>query len=262
MTTSIGAFFARLGFAQLAHIEAGMRSGNWRNPFPEELSRRFVAKLSHVNYAPGEIASQNLKSSKGLTINTHFNTVVDALEIARAKSSNNKSRNFGLVSLHRSELYESEFKLTEIISALSEHSVSHPLIFIDHPVTAQKITEYGLDELLSTGNIERIPKLNYWSFISLLGEASYVVTDSGGLQQECSITGQPCLVHRLVTESFEGVGENILLSELDINVVKSFLASTETFECDGLKPSVSPTSIILEDFASRGLITQPGNWVT
>ena len=121
-------------------------------------------------------------------------------------------------------------------------------------MTSKKLTDYGLDIEMSSGRIERLPKLNYFDFIALLGRVNYVVTDSGGLQQECAITGHPCLVHRLVTESFEGVGENVVISGLEIPVVNDFLRNPSLHRRGGQSPDRSPTQVIITDLGSRGYL--------
>ena len=254
MTTAVAAFFGRLGGGRVVHIEAGMRSGDIRNPFPEELSRRFVAKVADINYAPGDIPVSNLNGCRGEVIDTKLNTVVDALRLAQTAGGNDNRSGFGLVSLHRSELYEDREAFQRILETLASHARTHKLVFIDHPVTAERIRELGLDDLLSSPNFERVEKLEYFDFISLLGRASYVVTDSGGLQQECEITGHPCVVHRAVTESTWKLDKNIVLSRLDCAVVERFLENPEKFRASDTGISISPTEVVIADFAARGII--------
>lgn len=254
MTTAIAALFAYLSRSRVIHIEAGMRSGDIRNPFPEELSRRFVAKVAHLNYAPGRQPVANLSRSRGQVIDTKMNTIVDALMAAKRSRSFSSQDHFGLVSIHRSELYENKIALNAILEILSSHAIKNRLIFIDHPVTAQRIHELELDHLINSPGIVRVPKLDYFDFIELLSQADYVITDSGGLQQECEITGTPCLVHRAVTESTWKLDQNIVLSKLDVNILSDFLNNPSKFLREVSSDLVSPTDIILEDFRHRKLI--------
>jgi UDP-N-acetylglucosamine 2-epimerase (non-hydrolysing) len=254
MTTAIAALFAFISRSRVIHIEAGMRSGDIRNPFPEELSRRFVAKIADLNYAPGAQPVANLIGSKGEVIDTKLNTIVDALMTAKRSHHFSSQEHFGLVSLHRSELYENKIALSAVLDALSNHAINHRLVFIDHPVTVQRIHELELDHLIDVPNIIRLPKLEYFDFVELLSQADYVVTDSGGLQQECEITGTPCLVHRAVTESTWKLDHNIVLSELDVTVLSSFLNNPSEFQREVASELVSPTEIILNDFKHRNFI--------
>ncbi len=254
MTTAIAALFGRLGGGRVVHVEAGMRSGDIRNPFPEELSRRFVARVSDINYAPGAVPVGHLNGCRGDVIDTKLNTVVDALLLAQETDPKAQTERFGLVSLHRSELYENESAFREILDVLALHARGNKLVFIDHPVTVERIHELGLDALLSSPNIHRVEKLDYFDFIALLSRASYVVTDSGGLQQECEITGHPCAVHRAVTESNWKLDRNIVLSRLDCNVVAEFLKNPDAYRSSTTSITDSPTDIIISDLTARGII--------
>lgn len=256
MTTAIGAFFGRLFGGRVIHIEAGMRSGDWRNPFPEELSRRAVARLSDVNYAPGKTAVSNLENSRGRTVDTFVNTICDALKIAMQSRHEANKSNFGLVSVHRSELYENEEEFSRFLECLTNHGRSNKLVFIDHPVTAKRITDLGLDHLFEETLISRVEKLQYFDFINLLGEAQYVVTDSGGLQQECEITGHPCLVHRAVTESIDRARNNIVLSRLSIQTLQDFLDDPARFQVPFEPNTPDTTDIMYNDLIHHGILAR------
>lgn len=255
VTTSIGALYGWLTRTKVFHVEAGMRSGDWKNPFPEELSRRFVAKLATVNYAPGLSNCANLDGSKGDVIDTEQNTIVDALLLAMKRhTETEKSEQIGLISLHRSELYDDEGRFREILETLAKHGQTNKMLFIDHPVTIQRMKELGLDQIFQGSRVEHLEKMNYFEFISTLSRSSYVVTDSGGLQQECEVTGHPCLVHRAVTESTGRLDENIVLSRLDIDIVAQFLAAPMDFASSPAQTGPSPTQIIMSDLKTRGFV--------
>lgn len=256
MTTAIGAFFGRLFRGRVIHIEAGMRSGDWKNPFPEELSRRAVARLSDVNYAPGTTAMKNLHKARGRNVNTEVNTICDALRIASQFGDQVESSRFGLVSVHRSELYENEEEFSRFLRSLVKHGSEHKLFFIDHPVTAKRIHDLGLDSIFESTLIERVSKLQYFDFINLLSRASYVVTDSGGLQQECEITGHPCLVHRAVTESVDRARNNIVLSRLNIEVLEDFLKNPDRFRVPFEPDTPDTTHIIFSDLMENDLLAK------
>ena len=254
MTTAIAAFYGRLFGGRVIHIEAGMRSGDWRNPFPEELSRRTVARLADINYAPGETAVRNLTKAHGRTVNTHVNTISDALKIALQHSKENQVQQIGLVSVHRSELYENEELFKSFLIELTTHGRENPMVFIDHPVTAKRITDLGMDSFFENTMIRRVAKLQYFEVIQLLANSEYVVTDSGGLQQECEMTGHPCLVHRAVTESVDSARSNIVVSKLDINTLKSFLDNPSSFKLDFSIDTPSTTTIIMNDLKLHNVL--------
>lgn len=102
LTSVVGALLAKFFGAPSAHVEAGLRSGNWRHPFPEELDRRIVGKLAQVHYAPSGDAVKAL-GKRPHVIYTHGNTALDSLVQAIPSQSSVTSEPFGLVLLHRFE---------------------------------------------------------------------------------------------------------------------------------------------------------------
>ena len=132
---------------------------------------------------------------------------------------------FGLVSLHRQELLYNRQALSEILRVLRESAVrDRPLLFVDHPITAAAVGAAGLDPLFDGERFVRIPRQRYFRFLSLLKAGSFLVTDSGGSQEECAFMGHPCLIHRAVTEHETGLGGSVVLSRMDMGVVREFLA--------------------------------------
>lgn len=260
LTTMLGALVGRLMRVNVAHVEAGMRSGRLLDPFPEEISRRFVGRLASVHYAPGLEPAQNLVGKRGAIVNTQQNTVVDALRFALSldPSTDENDRkedcsSVGLISIHRSELYEDRELLSSLIKLLRRHvdQTDDRLVFISHPVTMEKLRQYVLLEDLTHPRVMMLDKLPYYDFIKLQSTCDFIVTDSGGLQQECAETGQPCLVHRRVTETLDGLGENILLSEMNPQILETFLLSHDSYRRPAQDSRVSPTAIIMKDLKQR-----------
>lgn len=225
-TTVLGALMGRALRAQVAHAEAGLRSGRWRDPFPEELNRRAASGLAHVHLAPGEWALGNLRraGTRGVLIDTGANTIVDSLELAGASEPEVplEPGPFGLVSIHRFELLNDPRGLRAVLELLRGASARIPLLFVDHPVTAAAIAAERLDHLFGAG-LRRIPRQRYFPFLALLRRSSFLFTDSGGSQEECAHLGHPCLVHRAVTERREGLGASVVLSGMDLGVARQFL---------------------------------------
>lgn len=253
MTTVLGGLMGRALRVDVGHIEAGMRSHDWRNPFPEELNRRLAAHLATVHFAPGELAVANLRHIRKPVLDTHLNTVRDAFDMAPEVDDErvpSLPAPFGLVSLHRHELIDNRDRFTEIISHLSAAAARSPMYFVDHTVTATRIRDYGLEHFFTASQLVRIPKLQYFAFITLLKRAAFVVTDSGGLQDECAFLDKPCLLHRQVTESVQGLGGSVVLSNLDLGVVDDFLAMPECHS-NGLRIDNSHPSQIVVDYLQK-----------
>ena len=140
---------------------------------------------------------------------------------------------FGIVSLHRFELLNNRRLLTETIDVLAEAARATPLLFIDHPVTIAALERFGLDRHFDATSFVRIPRLRFFDFVRVERRSAFVVTDSGGSQEECYYLDLPCLVHRVKTERREGLGENAVLSEMRADVLRDFLADPARFRRHG-----------------------------
>jgi UDP-N-acetylglucosamine 2-epimerase (non-hydrolysing) len=252
MTTVIGSAIGRLLGVPVAHIEAGMRSHDLRQPFPEELNRRVTSQLANIHYAPGAYAAANLRG--GVIVDTGSNTIRDSLEMIRPTEPlpfSVPAGAYGLVSLHRFELLNNRALLTATIQALADNASRHTMLFIDHPVTASALSAFGLEKLFG-GGLRRIPRLIFSQFIELERRSSFVVTDSGGSQEETYYMDIPCLIHRGKTEHPEGVGENVVVSNYKMEIVHDFLREPARFTRNKDLPPQSPSDTIVEDLIARG----------
>ena len=113
-------------------------------------------------------------------------------------------------------------RLTAVIELLARKAEEVPIFFVTDAVSSAAITDLGLRDRMEDG-LREVPKLAYFEFVTLLRGASFVVTDSGGLQEECAYLNIPCLVHRGTTERPDGLGRNVVLSGMDLRVVETFL---------------------------------------
>jgi UDP-N-acetylglucosamine 2-epimerase (non-hydrolysing) len=251
LTTVVGAWLARkLGVAS-AHIEGGLRSGNWRHPFPEELDRRIVGKLASVHYPPSEEAFRHLEGKKNV-VHTFGNTVIDAV-IDQGHDASESGELFGIVLLHRFEFISNQSLVNETVAALAANSDVPLRLMVDaysEGALANAIEEFG------GGRFEPQQKLNHPEFIGLLKSAAFVVTDSGGIQAETALLGVPTLIHRKATEQHEGVGDNILLSEWKTERLADFVANYVTYKKPMRTPKVSPSDVIVKDLIDRGYATE------
>jgi UDP-N-acetylglucosamine 2-epimerase (non-hydrolysing) len=255
-TTVLGALIGRVVRAPVAHLEAGLRSGDWRNPFPEELNRRITSRIASIHLAPGPWAAGNLRRARvrGTIVDTGMNTIRDSLELAGSAETAVPVPDgvFGIVSIHRFELLNDEGALCEILELLRDASRRVPLLFVDHPVTAETVQDAGLGHLFDDRFV-RIPRQRYFPFLALLRRSAFLVTDSGGSQEECAQLGHPCVVHRAVTERQDGLGGPVVLSGLDAEVVRAFLEGP-------WKPTpppgagASPTELILRYLEHGGFV--------
>jgi UDP-N-acetylglucosamine 2-epimerase (non-hydrolysing) len=260
MTTVLGAAIGRVLGVPVAHIEAGLRSGSWREPFPEELDRRITSRLATVHFAPGAWAAQNLRDGgvRGTIVDTQGNTIADALALVPPVGDelDVPEERFGIVSLHREELLGEPALLRETLEAVARASARVPLLFVDHSVTIAALRRHGLDGLLEGTGVRRIPRQRYTRFIALLKRSAFMVTDSGGSQEECAYLGVPCLVHRRRTERQDGLDGAVQLSGLAPGAVEAFIDRAREEHPPPERPVVSPSAIIERWLLDRGVIAR------
>ena len=208
----------------VGHVEAGLRTGNMRSPFPEEANRKLACPLVSLHFPPTENSKANLVRElvDESTITVTGNTVIDALhlEIERQKSAENQAplkdklteaigedftqKPYVLVTGHRRENFGGGFD--EICTALSTLAESHPEYLFIYPVHLNpKVQEPVYDTLGKFDNIKLIPPQPYSEFVMLINHSRIVLTDSGGVQEEAPSLGKPVLVMRDTTERPEGV---------------------------------------------------------
>jgi UDP-N-acetylglucosamine 2-epimerase (non-hydrolysing) len=192
----------------VAHLEAGLRS--FDPTMPEEHNRRLTDHVSSLLLAHSAGAVTNLER-EGIDLDTvHLvgNTMIDSLlahvEPARASAPwrelGVEPGSFGLVTLHRPALTDDDGLLRQTVAALADLSGSWPLVFPAHPRTRHRIDELGLRGALERSRIVLAPPLGYLRFLGLEAAARFVLTDSGGIQEETSALGVPCFTLRDTTE--------------------------------------------------------------
>ncbi len=257
LTTLAGALIGKGIGAKIAHVEAGARSGDLRNPFPEEGVRRTVDRLADLMYTAGDQHAANVAHCKGAVINTGVNTGFDALRLALTlpMAEEPPVGTFGIVTLHRFEL----LRRTDLLKATVEAILAStpPVDHILMPVDAH--SRHYLSQAGVLGMLERDdriilrPKVDFPTFQNWLVRSRFVVTDSGGLSQECGYLGMPCLIHRDAEEGVSGSRGSLQLSHFDLNAVTRFLNDPPSWNGPDLAGVASPAMIVANDLALRGL---------
>ena len=261
LTTVIGSYMGRLLGLKVAHVEAGLRTHNWRSPFPEEIDRRIAGKLSRIHFPPNDEAEQNIKNErlKGEIINTRYNTAKDAIEQSSKFLSGDFSKlklpkHYCLVLLHRTELIENKKDFEAILNAIHGHaSTRNPVVFTQHSTTWEKIKSYGFEHYFKKDGLIVIPKQPYFDFMEIVRRSDYIVTDGGGLQEDAYFLGIPAIIHRKRTERPDGIGYNAELSSLDVDKVKAFLINHKSKEEFARSvEGFSPSQIVADTFEHMG----------
>ena len=250
VSTLMGAILGRLAGAKILHIEAGLRSFNWLKPFPEEICRVIVSRLTTVSFCPNEWAVQNLKDNNTIKVNTFQNTLLDSMRfVASLKVHSNLQTQLGekyfIFIMHRQENLFDPMLLEKMIRLIIKKSNEMKCLFILHKPTRAALEKFNLIKLVSESqNIITSPRLSYVSFTKILAGCDFIVTDGGSNQEESFYFGKPCCVLRTETERTEGIGHNVLLSKMDFHTIGDFLQKPSGWRKDPLILQESPSSII------------------
>lgn len=231
----------------VAHLESGLRS---RDPsMPEETNRIVTDRVSDLLLCTSEDAVENL-AAEGLTSGVELvgNTMIDSLfriladtdRQAALKSAGVERQGYVLVTLHRPALVDDREKLGDVIEVLGEVANTVPVLFPAHPRTISHLKEWRIK---LPPMVRAAKPMDYAEFIALEAEARLVITDSGGVQEETSALGVPCLTYRTTTERPVTVelGTNTLVG-LDPGALRE--AAKQALATD---PPESPTQIPLWD---------------
>ena len=227
LSTLLGAVVGKKFRIPVMHIEAGLRSFNYFHPFPEELIRIMVSKLSSFHFCPGDWAESNLIKSgvkDEIIINTESNTLLDSLRFAlKCKGSEQNEKIYAVVSLHRHENLSNNRRFSELMEFVCETSKKINLKFILHPVTKLKLKKNLWNDKLDACGVELLDRSGYVDFIELLGSSRFLITDGGSNQEEASYLGLPCLIMRKATERTDGINKNAILSKYDDSSSQGFI---------------------------------------
>lgn len=260
MSSLIGAIISKLHGIQLIHIESGLRSFNFLEPFPEELCRFLVSKLADIHFCPNSWSVNNLRNKKGIKINTFNNTLIETLFATlkiEKKSKNNKilSKRFFLLVLHRQEhvlLFQKKMmkKYLRLLTSFSSNNLK--CILVLHKLTEKFLEQENLMfKVKENKNIILIPRLPYADFIRIMSKAEFIATDGGSNQEEAYYLGKPCLILRNVTERTEGLGENAVLSYGNEKIIRDFIQNYKRFKRKPVQFKIPPSKIIVDYLLSH-----------
>ncbi len=191
---------------RIAHVEAGLRSRDWG--MPEEINRILTDQLSQLCLTPSRDGDRNLLAEgiPASRIQMVGNVMVDTLlrlrDTARSRQVPEAlgvaDGDYAFVTLHRPSNVDDRITLSELLAALADLGGRMPVLFAVHPRTRQRIREFELPE--PSGPVRLLEPLGYLETISLVDRSALVLTDSGGLQEETTVLGIPCLTARPNTE--------------------------------------------------------------
>ncbi|WP_182865108.1 UDP-N-acetylglucosamine 2-epimerase [Rhodopirellula sp. JC639] len=228
LSTLLGLQLSRAAGLSTVHVEAGLRSFKWFNPFPEELIRIWCMHRADLLFAPSQEAAQNLTTMnvRGKVVPVCGNTVVDSLRMVLNEEEPRDDlpkMPYVLATCHRLETITHRKRFADAIRAINEVSSKIDVEFVIHRPTKNYLRRFGLADQLNA-NVTCRDMLDYPQFIGLLRHACGVITDGGSIQEECGYLQMPCLVLRETTERSDGLGTTALLWDRSSNVVEQFTA--------------------------------------
>lgn len=251
MAAALSAFYLKI---PIAHVEAGLRTGDMNAPFPEEMNRKVVGQIATYHFAPTAFSTANILA-EGVKRENVFctgNTIVDALQLIKGKIENgllpidtelkqqvlsckkNKQK-IVLLTAHRRESFNGG--LLRVFSAMKQFAKMHKDVSLFFPVHPNPNVRLAIEEsnMGEESNILLLPSLGYNNLVYLLINSDWVASDSGGIQEEAVSLGKMVLVLRDITERWEGVwegseilvgtNEDLILSNME-KLYKKKLANT------------------------------------
>jgi UDP-N-acetylglucosamine 2-epimerase (non-hydrolysing) len=213
MTAAMAAFYRRI---PVGHVEAGLRTGDLQNPFPEEMNRLVAGRLSRWHFAPTDSSRDNLlrEGFDPASIHVTGNTVIDALVDVSMRelpppAGVGADERMVLVTAHRRENFGAPF--LEICRAIREIADRHPDVRILYPVHPNpNVADVARAMLADHPRITLCDPLDYLPFVAAMKRAELILTDSGGVQEEAPALAKPVLVMRRETERPEAVEEGVV----------------------------------------------------
>lgn len=213
LSTWIGAMSGVLGGGAVVHLESGLTSGKWSDPFPEELLRRLTFRLASYALCPNDEAARKMQAYSGCTVvNTHENTLLDCVRFALGSENRvvSEPADF-VVSIHRFQNIYQQSRLQEIVEEIEALAALGSVFFILHPPTELRLEKYGLFQRLeNSSNVRLLPRMRYTDFLALMGRAQLVISDGGSNQEELAYLGVPTVLFRDRSERPDGLGNNIV----------------------------------------------------
>ncbi len=230
-----GAMWGFLNEIPVFHVEAGLRTFDHQNPYPEEFFRESIGRASSLNFCPTSISYNNLinegiKKDKCFIVgNTINDAIITLIEENKIKKYN--SDNYILSTLHRRENWNSVEKYSHILISILENGITdRKIIHLLHPNPAIRKDFYnGLKGRTNDKLIISDPVNDYFSMLGMVQNSHTIISDSGGLQEESLFFNIPCGIMRKVTERPEVLDKNAKLLNFDYSSVEKFIKYAENY---------------------------------
>lgn len=230
MSTLFACIIGKIFSLKIAHIEAGLRSFSIMHPFPEEIIRRITSKMASLLFAPSEWAIENLRNEPGIKINTQQNTVYDTLADFVIKQEQTERDKYVIAAIHRQETIYNQQRFKKAVDLVLSAAEKFKVIYIIHKTSEHQLKQFGFwDKLEKNPNIKLTGYLEYITFMNLVKNCEFVMSDGGGLQEETYFLNVPCLILRNRTEREIGLNQTSYLSGFDNEKINYFFNNYKLF---------------------------------
>ncbi|MDD5415763.1 MAG: UDP-N-acetylglucosamine 2-epimerase [Candidatus Daviesbacteria bacterium] len=250
VSSTIGSLIAKFHGFKLAHIESGLRSFSFLEPFPEEICRVINMRLADILFCPNQWAINNIKTFKGTKIDTKQNTLIEAFTWAMKTNKNldfkQKYKKYYILYIRRQEhLYFQKEWTGKIINTILNNAPADlnclfSIHFLNKDLLPKNLTRNRQDKLIT------IEKLPYTNFMKLMSQAEFIATDGCTNQEEASYMGLPVLALRNRTERIEGLGKNVIISQDNEHIIKNFLKNYKKYRKRPIQLNERPSTVIVD----------------
>ena len=254
VSSLMGAIIAKIYRVQLVHIESGLRSFSFFEPFPEEINRFIISHLADIRFCQNESALNNVKNLKGININTKQNTLIEsfwwAIKRKTKMNSFEKFKRYYVLYIRRQDhiFFKKEWLVKTLEFIVTNANKNLNCIFVLHPLASVFLSpekNANLYHLLGK-RLFLVSILPYADFMKLMYNSEFAVTDGCTNQEEVYYMGLPFLALRNRTERTEGLGQNVVISKGKKNVIKSFFKNYKKYKRKPVAIRERPSKIIVD----------------
>jgi len=248
VTSTLGALLGKLFHLKVVHVEAGYLSGNFLEPFPEEICKTINSSLADILFAPTDWAFKNIAKFKGVKVSTYFNTNIESFWWAMKKKVNApkfiKEGKYYLLIVHRQEhvLFRKKWTKTNMQFVINNAPKNLTCVLLNHPLTVEIINSLNLGKR----KIKIISQLTYPEFLKVLKGAEFIATDSATIQQEAYYLGKPYLGLTDFSVQTEGIGQNAVISNSDFKIMGDFFKNYKLYQKKPIQMKKSPAKIVVD----------------
>jgi UDP-N-acetylglucosamine 2-epimerase (non-hydrolysing) len=214
---------------KIIHLESGLRTNDFENPYPEEANRQLISRISDINLCPTTLNSKNLMS-EGIPSYKNFVVGNTGLDNLLKYKNVTTYEDIVLVTLHRRENHDNIEKWFKVINELADEHKNIKFILPIHPNPEVKKHKNILT------SVEVVDPLSHDDLLNILIKSKLVITDSGGLQEECSFFDKKCLVCRKITERPESVGLSSFMVQSSDNLKQIFNDHIKNYQINITSP--------------------------